>query len=135
MREDLVQLRRELKFRIDRARFATPLATHIRLDVSVERCIDFDQIEIACQVLHRMLRLLQAFGIDDAFPVFVGPTRNTDVEFSQIQSPKKTIAIQNIPPGAFSFCTKQLPTANLLIDDCAAMRDKSGGSTSGCAFV
>src|SRR5450755_437870 len=50
------------------------------LNVAVKRGVDFDQVDVARQVLHRVLRLLDLRGIDDAFPVLVRPAGGADID-------------------------------------------------------
>src|SRR5260370_40628332 len=78
MRERAVQLDGENKIGIRCRRFLCPQLSLLGLDVSVERSVDLDEIEILRHVLHGMLGASQVRRVDDSFPVFVGPSRGAD---------------------------------------------------------
>src|SRR5271157_736648 len=127
MGERPVELGREHELRIHRPRFAAPQLAPLRLDVAVKRRIDLQHIDIARQVLHRMLRLLELRRIDDALPVLIRPSSRADVDpwlFSHLRRrlaqigraaradghQYATMTIQYIPPGWLTLEAKQTPS-------------------------
>src|SRR5581483_7965493 len=78
--EGAVELGGEEEFRIHFGG-AGPLAAKAGLDVSVERCVDLDQVEVLREKSDGMLAALQSLWVDGPFPVLVGPASGTDADW------------------------------------------------------
>ena len=73
--EGAIQLGGKEEARIDCGNFAAPELGELGLDRAVERRVDFSGVEKAREVFEGMhFAVLHSRGIEDAFPVFVGPS-------------------------------------------------------------
>src|ERR1700730_8197248 len=127
MGEGAVQLSREYKGRIHRLGRANPQLGQMRLDVSVERSVDFHHVKTSRHHVQRMLlAVLHPRRVEDSLPVFVGPAGGTDADFWESihdgQLPRIVCSQISTGPASRDGCRKNqtspfLPSRHTLESD------------------
>src|SRR5690348_16794789 len=81
MRKGAVQLCRKNKITIHARGHAAPLFSYCRLDVTVKRRVDLDQIEKVRQIFNAFARL-ERRRVDNSLPILIRPARHADFDLA-----------------------------------------------------